>query len=200
MLFAMSEIDLRTWQNLKEALACGLNSVRQGTAIAPHYSLHVDMAELTAGQDLDYLAGILSERPSNDSSVATGRFRRYAERLAETLSAESVDAEVATAVEDKTLFKLAGVLRQGRNKSEGVGYAGAVQTAEMRASPWELALRRAFGAAERSPASGDPRGVIVRGRRSEVRPTGVPVGTPADRKTAVGRVELMVRFDAAEEP
>lgn len=98
------------------------------------------------------------------------------------------------------MFKLAGVLRHRRNKSEGVGYAGAVQTVEMRVSPSELALRRGFGAAERYPASGHPRGVIVRRRRSVKRRTGVPVGIPVDRKTAFGWVELVVRFDAAEEP
>jgi len=98
------------------------------------------------------------------------------------------------------LFKLAGVLRQGRNKSEGVGYAGAVEMAELRASPGELASRRGFGAAEGLSASGTPRGVSVRGRRSQDRPTGVPAGRPPDRKTAFGRVELVVRFDAVEEP
>lgn len=81
-------------------MACGLNPVCRKTAIAPHPSVHVGMAELTTGQDLDYLAGILREWLSADPSVATGRIRRYSDRLIETLSAESVDAEVATAVED----------------------------------------------------------------------------------------------------
>ena len=200
MLFAMSKVDLRKWQNLTEALARGLNSVRQETAVAPHHSLDVEMAELTTGQDLDYLAGILSERLSDDPSFAAGRIRRYADRLVVSLPAEAVDAEAGTAVEDRTLFQLAGVLRQVRNKIEVVGYAGADETAELRLSPWELALRRAFDAAERLRASGYQRDVMVRGRLSEDRRISSPDGTSADRTAAAGRVDLVVRFEAAEEP
>ena len=55
---AMSEIDLGRWQNLKEALTFGLYSVPRESAVAPPHGLPVDMAELTTGRDLDYLAGI----------------------------------------------------------------------------------------------------------------------------------------------
>jgi len=200
MLFAMSKVDLRKWQNLTEALARGLNSVRQEAAIAPHQSLDVAVAELTTGQDLDYLAGILSERLSDDPSFAAGMVRRYTDRLVVTLPAEAVDAEAGTAVEGGTLFQLAGVLRQVRNKIEVVAYAGLDETAGMRVSPWELAMWRALGAAERLRASGYDRSVIVRGRQTEDRRDRVPGGPPVDAESASGRVDLVVRFDAAEEP
>ena len=200
MLFAMSKVDLRKWQNLTEALARGLNSVRQETAVAPHHSLDVEMAELTTGQDLDYLAGILSERLSGDSSFATGGIRRYADRLVVRLPAEAVDVEAGSAVEDGTLFQLAGVLRQVRNKIEVVGYAGADELADLRLSPWELGLRRAYAAAERLRAAGYQRNVMVRGRLSEERRTRSPAGASADRNAAAEWVDLVVRFEAAEEP
>jgi len=200
MLFAMSKVDLRKWQNLTEALARGLNSVRQETAVAPHHSLDVEMAELTAGQDLDYLAGILSERLSGDSSFAAGRIRRYVDRLVVSLPTEALDAEAGSAVEDGTLFQLAGVLRQVRNKIEVVGYAGADEAADLRLSPWELALRRALDAAERLRASGYQREVTVRGRLSQNPRTQPPAGPSADRAGAARRMDLVVRFDAAEEP
>lgn len=59
--FAMSQVDLREWQNLTEALARSLNSVSAEATVAPHHGLDVEVAELTSGQDLDYLAGVMRQ-------------------------------------------------------------------------------------------------------------------------------------------
>ena len=203
MLFAMSKVDLRKWQNLTEALARGLNSVRQESAVAPHHSLDIHMAELTSGQDLDYLAGILSERLSGTPTAAPPaavEIRRFADRLVVSLPVAAVDAGRGAAVKNGILFELAGVLRQVRNRIEVVGYAGADETADKRASPWELALRRAIGAAEGLRASGYRRDVILQGRLWEEPLTREPAGPRAERKSAAARIDFVVRFDAVEEP
>lgn len=200
MLFAMSKVDLRKWQNLTEALARSLNSVSAEATVAPHHGLDVEVAELTTGQDLDYLAGVMRQQLSADSSVVTGEIRRSADGLVVTLPAGAVAAEAGAAVDNRALFQLAGVLRQVRNRIEVVAYAGADETAGTKLSPWALALRRALAAAEQLRASGYERDVIVRGRLIDPLRTETPAGLPAGRGAAGGRVDLVVRLDGTEEP
>lgn len=103
-------------------------------------------------------------------------------------------------MDNGALCRLAGVLRQVRNRIEVVTYAGADGTAGTNLSPWALALRRVLAAAEQLRASGDERDVIVRGRLIDTLRTEAPAGSPADRGAIGGRVDLVVRLVGTEEP
>lgn len=181
MLFAMSKVDTNKWQNLTDALAEGLNSLRQESAVTPYRGLDVAVVKLTAGQDLDYLASLFRQRLPD---VGPRQVRRYSDGLVVTLPPPSAGAESEAQAQDP-LFRLAGLLRQLRNRVEVVAYAGAEEAAEQGVSPWDLAMARALDAGERLRASGYQRDVILRGR-------------VVDERT--GRVDLVVRRDAAEEP
>ena len=200
MLFAMSKVDFRKWQNLTDALARGLNTVGQESSVAPLYNLDVDVAELTAGQDLDYLAGVLRQQLAAQPSFAEGAITRHADRLVISMPAVAYAADVDAGVTrgDSALFFIAGVLRQLRNKIEVVAYADARETSGDDLSHWELSLSRGLAAAERLWEAGYERDVIVRGRSRIRTQDGPPEGPARDRGEAAGRVDLVVRLDAAE--
>lgn len=198
MLFAMSKVDFRKWQNLTDALARGLNAVRQESAVAPLHSLDVNVAELTAGQDLDYLAGILRQQLAAGPSFAQAEITRYADRLVISVPAAAFadGAKTGPGRGGGALFHIAGVLRQLRNRIEVVAYADAEETADGELTHWELALSRGRAAAAKLRAAGYERDVIVRGRSMT---QNGEAGAPAPGGTGeVRRIDLVVRLDAAE--
>lgn len=72
MLPAVSKVDLRKWQNPMDALAQGLKVGREDISVMPTLDLDIEAAELTAGQDLDYLGSMLSQQLAGDESFAGG--------------------------------------------------------------------------------------------------------------------------------
>ena len=185
MLFAMSKVDLRKWQNLTDALASSLDAVREIESAVPKETLDAAPVRSTPGQDLDYLGGVLKQRFAEDGTFADGAIRQFGDRLVVTLPADDRPSAAAGAVSERALFHVAGALRRIRNRIELVGTADAAATSEEANAGWERALRLGLRAAEGLRRAGYDGDLIVRGYSLE---TG-----------GADRVDLIVRLDAREE-
>ena len=194
MLFAMSKVDYRKWQNLTDALARGLNAVRETEMATPSHPLDAFPLELTPGRDLDYLSTVLKQRLADEPAFAGGAIRRYEDRLVVSLPPRDRLSTSAGASDETALFHVAGLLRQLRNRIEVVGYADSAELQEDGPSGWRLALARALRTARELRAAGYPGDVVARGYVLEDA-AGEAASTQGD---VAGRVDLIVRLDAAE--
>jgi chemotaxis protein MotB len=195
MLFAMSKVDFRKWQNLTDSLARGLNAVREVEQAAPSHMLDAERLQLTPGQDLDYLGSVLNQRLAGKPAFAGGEVRQYGDRLVVSLPPRDRLSATAGASEDDALFHVAGLLRQLRNQVEVVGYADAAEQVEDGPSAWRLALTRALWTAQALRAAGYPGDVTARAYVL----AGEGGGSAPAQGVAAGRVDLIVRPDAAED-
>ena len=195
MLFAMSKVDYRKWQNLTDALARGLNAVHETEMATPSHQLDAFPLELTPGRDLDYLSTVLKQRLAGERAFAGGEIRRHEDRLVVSLPPRDRLSTSAGASDETALFHVAGLLRQLRNRIEVVGYADAGELEEGGPSAWRLALNRALRTAQGLRAAGYPGDVIARGYVLE----GAAGDSASTQGDVAGRVDLIVRLDAAEE-
>ena len=185
MLFAMSKVDLRKWQNLTDALAWNLDAVREIETAVPKETLDAAPVHSTPGQDLDYLGGVLKQLFAEDETFADGAIRQYGDRVVVTLPADDRPSAPAGAVNEDALFHVAGVLGRIRNRIELVGTADAAAVSEAANSGWERALRFSLRAAEGLRRAGYDGDVIVRAYSLE--------------SGGADRVDLIVRLDARKE-
>lgn len=201
LLFAMSKVEQRKWQNLVDALTQGLNAVREVPAAVPSEPLGVEAVETLPGFDLDYLAALLKQNLAGDALLAEAVLIRLDGRLVIALpssllfEAGSVQPAPRAA---EVVAALAAHLRHVGNKIEVAGHADPRPPARGIASNWELSLARARNVAFLLNASGH-RGLIVARGYGYSRFDGLSPWLEGAQRLAIGRRVEVVIHDYRED-
>ena len=127
MLFAMSQVEERKWQNLTDALARNLSLVREINVALPADDLDIETVELLPGTDLDYLALLIEQHMAGEPALAGGALRRLDDRLVISLPGGLLFApDSATLTEEgaRAAFVLTSLLRNLNNRIEVTGKIG----------------------------------------------------------------------------
>ena len=196
MLFAMSQVEERRWQNLTDALAQGLNAVREIPAATPVSSLGLEGETPLAGEDLDYLLSLLGEQASADPALAGFRLDRRRGALVLSLPGAllfDVGSSDLAPGGRRVLRSVARLLGNLRNRIEIAGHADPRTPVGGYASNWELSLARSLKAAEVLGGYGYDGRVLVRGygdSRYDALPAGLAL---AERRALARRVEIVIR-------
>ncbi|MDJ0609916.1 MAG: flagellar motor protein MotB [Kiloniellales bacterium] len=166
LLFAMSKVEQRRWQNLVDALTQNLNAVREMPAAAPTATLDVEDVETLPGFDLDYLSALLSQNLAADPLLSDVLLTRMEGRLVIALPSallfESGSVQ-PSARAPEVLNALAGQLRYVGNKIEVAGHADPRPPGGGIPSNWELSLARARNVAFLLNAAGLEGRIVARG-------------------------------------
>lgn len=203
MLFAMSKVEHRKWQNLTDALAYNLNAVRELPAALPTEWLDIESDEPLSAVDLDYLAALLKENMAAEPLLAEAVLWRLQDHLVIALPGELLFAPGATELETSgraVLTAFGGLLRHVTNRIEVTAHADPRQPGGGFASNWELSLARALGVARLLEQTGSHGPVVARGLgdgRFEALSAQL---APARRLALARRVEIVVRSAAGEQP
>lgn len=201
MLFAMSKVEQRKWQNLTDALAENLNAVREVPAALPTEQLGIDHTQTLAGTDLDYLAALLSQNMAADPLLGSGVLTRLGDRIVIALPGDLLFApgssELAASGQD-ALSALGGLLRHVGNRIEVTGHADPRKPADGFVSNWDLSLARALRVASLLQRFGYRGEVVARGFGDSRFGALSPRLDPARRLQLGRRVELVVHRDSGE--
>ena len=195
LLFAMSKVEQRKWQNLVDALTQGLDAVRESPAAVPTQPLGAEEVATLPGFDLDYLAALLKQNLAGDALLSEVVLIRLEGRLVLALpssllfDAGSVQPSPRAA---EVLTALAGQLRYVGNKIEVAGHADPRPPAGALVSNWELSLARARNIAFLLKNAGHRGRVVARGYGHSRFDSLSPRLTDAQRLAIGRRVELVI--------
>ncbi len=198
MLFAMSKVEHRKWQNLSDALSDTLTTVHGPPAELPSQQLDIESAEAVAATDLDYLAALLQGNMAGDPLLEGAVLWRLEDRIVVALPGEllfSVGSTELAPPGRAALTALGGLLRHVTNRLEVTAYADPRPPGGGFASNWELSLARAIGVARLLEQAGAPGPIVARGL-GDGRFAALSPRLGAERRLALGRrIELVVRGD-----
>ncbi len=201
MLFAMSKVEHRKWQNLSDALSHNLTAVQGPPAELPSQPLDIETAEVVAATDLDYLAALLKGNMAGDPLLGGAVLWRLEDRIVVALPGELLFpvGAVELAPSGRTaLAALGGLLRHVTNGLEVAAYADPRPPGDGFASNWELSLARAIGVARLLEQAGAPGPIVARGL-GDGRFAALSQRLGASRRLALGRrIELVVRSDVEQ--
>jgi chemotaxis protein MotB len=203
MLFAMSKVEYRKWQNLTDALAHDLNAVHELPAALPTERLDMENADSLSAVDLDYLAALLKENMAADPLLAEAVLWRLQDHLVIALPGDLLFAPGATELETAGRAALAafgGLLRHVNNRIEVTAYADPRKPGAGFASNWELSLARALGVARLLEQTGTRGPVVARGLGDGRFAALSAQLDPARRLALARRVELVVHSASGERP
>lgn len=201
MLFAMSQVEERHWQNLTNALNPSLDKVREVTATLPSETLDIETVTTAPGVDLDYLAPLLLQHMASDETLAGAKVADHGGRLVVSLPADLLFASGSPKLEgegERLVFALVGLLRNLNNRIEVAGFADPRRPSGAYSSNWELSLARALNVANLLERAGYSGGLIARGYgagRFQSLPEDLD---PATRLAQARRVDIIIHEDAAE--
>lgn len=201
MLFAMSKVEKREWENLTDALAPKLNVVSKLSIALPTESRDVDAVETLPSVDLNYLAALLKQDMADDPLLGLGILRRLERRVLIALPGDLLFAPGSTELATtgrQALTGFVGLLRHVNNRIEVMGHADPRQPIAGFASNWELSLARALRVAQVLRDSGYRGQVVARGFGHSRFESLSPRLRPAQRLTLGRRVELVIHDDAGE--
>jgi chemotaxis protein MotB len=203
MLFAMSKVEHRQWQNLTEALSHDLDAVQDQPVALPSEQLDIENVEAFAATDLDYLAALLRENMTVEALLEDAALWRLQDRLVVALPGELLfpagSIELAPPGRE-ALRAFGGLLRHVANRLEVTAYADPRPPGDGFASNWELSLARALGVAHQLEQSGVQGAVVARGL-GDSRFAALSSRLGARRRLALGRrIELVVRSSAGGLP
>ena len=203
MLFAMSKVEQRRWQNLVDALTQNLNAVREMPAAAPTALLDVEDVETLPGFDLDYLSALLSQNLAADPLLSDVLLTRVEGRLVIALPSallfESGSVQ-PSARAPEVLAALAGQLRYVGNKIEVAGHADPRPPGGGIPSNWELSLARARNVAFLLNAAGLEGRIVARGY-GHSRFDSLSPRLEGARRLVIGRrVEVVIHDYREEQP
>ncbi len=201
MLFAMSQVEERKWQNLTDALANNLDAVREVTVALPADEPDLEAVEPVPGVDLDYLATLLRQHMADEPSLDGGIVTRLADRLVISLPSDLLFApgQVGLAeAGERATYALGGLLRNVNNRIEVAGHADPRAPRGRFVSNWELSLVRALAVAEMLRRAGYKGEVTTRGHGDSRFATLSPELGTARRQRLARRVDVIVHDDAGE--
>ncbi len=165
MLFAMSKVEPRKWQNLSDALAENLNAVREEPAALPDVQLSMDRVATLNGVDLDYLAALMRQNMATDPVLRSGILRNLGDRLVIALPGDLLFApgssDLAASGQD-ALGALADLLRHVANRIEVSGHADPRRPGGGFDSNWDLSLARALRVSAVIDRDGAPGRMVAR--------------------------------------
>ena len=203
MLFAMSKIEHRQWQNLTDALAQDLDAVREVPAALVSEQLGIEGVRALAGTDLDYLAALLNQNMAADPRLREGVLGRLDDRLVIALPGDLLFASGSSALADsgrEAVAVLGSLLRRLDNRIEVAGHADPRRPVGGYASNWDLSLTRALRVADVLAQAGY-RGTILASGFGDSRFARLSQSlAPARRLELARRVELIVHAHAEELP
>ena len=201
LLFSMSQVEERKWQNLTNALSKKADLVREVTVALPTEQLDIDVVETEPGADLDYLASVLRRHMADDPLLAEGYVERRADRLIVSLP---VDLRFAngnrglSADATEAIRALGGLLANISNRIEVDGHARPGATAEGFDSPWSLSVARAMRVGVLLSESGYQNRIVVRGLGAARYGMLSPDLTEAQRRVLGRRIDIVIHEDAGE--
>ena len=201
MLFAMSKVEQRKWQNLTDALSENLNAVREVPAALPTEQLGIDPVRQLAGTDLDYLAVLFSQNMAAESLLADGILTRLSDRIVIALPGDLLFAPGSSALAasgQDALAALGELLQHVSNRIEVTGYADPRKPAGDFVSNWDLSLARALRVAELLERFGYRGLVVARGFGDSRFAALSPRLDPGLRLALGRRVEVVVHHDSGE--
>ncbi len=203
MLFAMSKVEYRKWQNLTDALANNLNAVRELPAALPSEWLDIESEAPPSAVDLDYLAALLKENLAAEPLLAEAALWRLQDQLVIALPGELLFASGATELEESgraVIAAFGGLLRHVRNGIEVTAHADPRKPRAGFASNWELSLARALGVARLLEEARGHGPVVARGL-GDGRFDALSERISPARRLALGRrIEIVVRSAAGDRP
>jgi len=201
MLFAMSKVEHRRWQNLSDALSDNLTAVHGPAAELPDEQLDIENVEAFTATDLDYLAALLKGNLASDPLLGGAVLWRLQDRIVIALPGELLFPVGATELAPPgraALAALGGLLRHVTNRLEVTAYADPRPPGGGFASNWELSLARALGVARLLVQAGAQGPIVARGL-GDSRFAALSPRLGAERRLALGRrIELVVRSDVEQ--
>jgi chemotaxis protein MotB len=167
MMFAMSNVKVDQWKNMTDALSRSLNPLKLKSVVTPSAQFNIGSLFRKPAINLDYLASILREAVSRDSSLAGTRLIKQEDRLIIALPGNAlfVDgrAQLTEPARD-ALFSLGGVLRTIANQMAVYANAETGRPADAAYDTgWELSLARAINVANTLRDSGHAEGIAAHG-------------------------------------
>ena len=199
MLFAMSQVEERKWENLTRAFSDDLDVVREVTVALPPEDLGIEPVDSLPGVDLDYLATLLRQSMETEAELAGGFLVRLSDRLIITLPADLLFAPGRASLEDageRAAHALGGLLRHIDNRIEVSGHADPRGTRGRYPSNWELSLERAIAVARMMREAGYQGEVTARGHGDSHFAQLSPALSEARRNRLARRVDVIVHDDA----
>jgi len=201
MLFAMSKVEKRQWENLTDALAPDLNVVSELSIALPTEPRDVEAVETLPTVDLNYLAALLKQDVADDPLLSLAILRRLERRVLIALPGDLLFAPGSTelaASGREALTGFVGLLRHVNNRIEVMGHADPRRPTGGFDSNWELSLARALRVAQMLREAGYRGQVVARGFGHSRFESLSPRLGAAQRLTLGRRVELVIHDDAGE--
>lgn len=199
MLFAMSQVEERKWENLTRALSDNLDVVREVTVALPPEDLGIEPVETVPGVDLDYLATLLRQSMESEAELAGGFVTRLSDRLIISLPADLLFAPGRAGLEttgERSAYALGGLLRHIDNRIEVAGHADPQGTRGRYPSNWELSLDRAIAVARMLRKAGYQGEATARGHGDSHFAQLSPALSAERRNSLARRVDVIVHQDA----
>jgi len=201
MLFAMSHVEERKWENLTQALSNNLNQVREVTVALPSEQLDIDSVETAPGVNLDYLASLLHQNMSEEATLADGLLRRLDDRLVLSLPGNLLFASGIAELGDdgsRAVRAVGQLLRHVDNRVEVIGSADPVPPGPDFPTNWELSLARAVSVARLLRDAGYAGEILTRGFGDARFPYISPDFVETRRRALARRVDVVIFDDAGE--
>ncbi len=202
MLFAMSQVEERKWENLTQILAENLQEVKEKEEVEPIEEISIEPVAPIPGDDLDYLASILDQHRAESGSLGGAIMTQQEDRLVLSLPGDLLFSPSNSGLSKEasdSIFALGGVLMHLGNRIEVVGHADPDAPGKEAASNWELSLARGASVASLLRRSGVDRPIGVRGQgdgRFEEIDERLP---DLQRKSLARRVDIVIFSEIAGE-
>ena len=196
LLFSMSRVETRDWQNLANALAQSLNRISESEIAVPDVDLDLKRIQPVPGANLDYLSSVLRDQMASHTVLSRAVLRRRDELLIISLPADLLFAPGAVEPAE-ALFAICGILRNLENRIEVAGHADPTPPGARWPSNWNLSLGRALSVAARLQRNCYRKDVVALGF-GDTRFAELPEDLPAVRRRALARrVDIVIHEAAA---
>ena len=202
MLFAMSKVEWRHWENMAESLAMNLNVVREVTTPVPSKVLDIESVNLAPGVDLGYLAAVLRHQMDAEEILAASIMRQAGNRLIISLPGNQLFAPASTELApegERVVFAMGGILRHLKNRIEVVGHVDPRRPGGGFPSNWELSLARAVKVAVMLARAGYQGDVRARGTGDSRYEHLSPKLSPESRSALARRIDVVILDHAGED-
>lgn len=201
MLFAMSQVEQRKWENLVNALANRLDLVREVEVAIPRQTYNIDSIQSLPGSNLDYLKALLEQHLAAEPLLAEALLQRRQGRLVISLPGPLLFASGSADLDPegaRVVTALSSLLSNLSNRIEITGSADPVPSDGTFSSNWELSLVRAARVANLLTEAGYERPIVLRGLGDSRFESLAPELSLEQREALARRVDIAVLEDARE--
>ncbi len=203
MLFSMSVVDPKPWENITNSLIASLNPDFAWESLAARSDLDASSAPAEEAADLDYLQAVLTDKIRNFPLLSRALLTRRNDRLIISLQADSLFSTGSASLgEDalRALYAMGDTLRHISNRLDVNGHTDPVPVhSERYASNWELSVHRALAVAEALASAGYTREITAIGFAESRYEELAALSDPQTRARRARRVDVVIRGTAAVE-